>query len=228
MSGFFQSSELNPMPNMPIQAKICGITTPETVDAAIKGGASHIGFVFFPKSLRNVSIDQAAELVARLPASVKAVGLFVDPEPDFIEAVRAKVTLQVLQFHGDERPAFTTLMGRAHGLEIWKAIPVKTAADLKLASKYRGAVHRILYDAKAPSGSDIPGGLGVRFDWSLLNGFAHPLPWILAGGLDPKNVAAAIKETRADFIDVSSGVEVKSGIKDVDKIAAFLKAATLS
>jgi phosphoribosylanthranilate isomerase len=213
---------------MIIQSKICGISTPETLDAAIKGGASHIGFVFFPKSARNVSIDRAAELAARLPSHVKAVGLFVDPEPDLIDAVRAKVTLQVLQFHGDERPAFTVQMGRAHGLEIWKAIPVKTASDLALAGEYRGAVHRILYDAKAPAGHDIPGGLGVRFDWSLLNGFAHPLPWVLAGGLDPNNVAQAIRSTGADFVDVSSGVEVKPGIKDVDKIAAFLKATALS
>ncbi len=211
---------------MSVQTKICGITTPETLDDAIKGGASHVGFVFFPKSPRNISIDDAAALGARVPGHVKIVGLFVDPAPDLIDAVRAKVTLSALQFQGEERPAFTTQMGRAHGLEIWKAIPVKTTEDLKLASKYRGAVHRILYDAKPPGGSNIPGGLGVRFDWSLLNGFAHPLPWILAGGLDARNVTEAIRATRADFVDVSSGVESKVGIKDVDKIAAFLKAAS--
>jgi phosphoribosylanthranilate isomerase len=209
---------------MPIQTKICGLTTPETVDAAIKGGASHIGLVFFPKSPRNVSVDQAAALASRIPNHVKTVGLFVNPEREFIDAVRAKVTLGALQFHGEERPAFTTQMGRAHGIEIWKAIPVKTAADLALAQTYRGAVHRILYDAKPPEGSNIPGGLGVRFDWSLLSGFAHPLPWVLAGGLDPRNVGEAIKATRADFVDVSSGVESKPGVKDVDKITAFLKA----
>ncbi len=211
---------------MPIQVKICGITTPETLDAAIKAGATHIGFMFVAKSVRNVTFDQAAALSSRLPAHVAAVGVFVDPESELLDAVRAKVALGALQFHGEERPAFTTQMGRAHGIEIWKAIPVKTAEDLKLASKYRGAVHRILYDAKAPAGSDIPGGLGVRFDWGLLNGFAHPLPWILAGGLDSRNVAEAIKATRADFVDVSSGVERKPGVKDVDKIKAFLKATS--
>jgi phosphoribosylanthranilate isomerase len=212
---------------MPIQTKICGLTTPETVDAAIVGGATHVGFVFFSKSPRNLSVDQAAALAARVPDHVKIVGLFVDPEADFINAVRAQVTLGALQFHGDERPAFATQMGRTHGIEIWKAIPVKSAEDLKLASKFRGAVHRILYDAKPPEGSRIPGGLGVRFDWSLLTGFAHPLPWILAGGLDGRNVGAAIAATGAEFVDVSSGVETAPGIKDVDKIAAFLKAASL-
>jgi phosphoribosylanthranilate isomerase len=211
---------------MPIQTKICGLTTPETVDAAIVGGATHVGFVFFSKSPRNLSLDQAAALAARVPDHVKIVGLFVDPEADFINAVRAQVTLAALQFHGDERPAFATQMGRTQGIEIWKAIPVKTAEDLKLASKFRGAVHRILYDAKPPEGSSIPGGLGVRFDWSLLTGFAHPLPWILAGGLDGRNVGAAIASTGAEFVDVSSGVETAPGIKDVDKIAAFLKAAS--
>jgi phosphoribosylanthranilate isomerase len=210
---------------MPIQTKICGLSTPETVDAAIAGGASHIGFVFFPKSPRNVSVDQAAALSSRIPDHVKIVGLFVNPERELIDAVRAKVTLGALQFHGDERSAFTTQMGRAHGIEIWKAIPVKAAADLALAATYRGAVHRILYDAKPPEGSHIPGGLGVRFDWSLLKGFSHPLPWILAGGLDPRNVGEAVKATQAEFVDVSSGVEVSPGIKSVDKIKAFLQAA---
>jgi phosphoribosylanthranilate isomerase len=212
------------MPN--IQTKICGISTPDALDAAIKGGASHVGFVFFPKSPRNLSIENAATLAKRLPAHVKAVGLFVDPEPAFIDAVRAQVTLHVLQFHGEERPAFTTQMGRAHAIEIWKAIPVKTSEDLAKSSVYRGAVDRILYDAKPPKGADLPGGTGMRFDWGLLEGFAHPLPWILAGGLDPTNVKSAIDQTKADFVDVSSGVESGPGIKDVDKIAAFLKAAT--
>jgi phosphoribosylanthranilate isomerase len=213
---------------MPLKVKICGLSTPETVDAAIAGGASHVGFVFFPKSPRNVSVDQAAALAARLPAHVSAVGLFVDPEPALIDAVRGQVTLKALQFHGDERPAFTTQMGRQHGIEIWKAIPVRTADDLKLASKYRGAVHRLLYDAKPPEGGNLPGGTGLRFDWNLLTGHAHPLPWVLAGGLSPANVGEAMRVTGADFLDVSSGVETSPGVKDVDKIAAFLQAARQS
>ncbi len=210
---------------MKIQTKICGISTPEALDTAIEGGASHIGFVFFPKSPRNVSIEQATALANKLPNHVKAVGLFVDPEPAFIDAVRDHVTLKVLQFHGEERPAFLSQMQK-HGLEIWKAIPVKTSEDLQQAGKYRGAAHRILYDAKPPVGADLPGGTGMRFDWGLLDNFIHPLPWILAGGLHPNNVKEAIGRTRADFVDVSSGVESSTGIKDVDKIKAFLKAAS--
>jgi phosphoribosylanthranilate isomerase len=212
---------------MQVQSKICGVTTFETLDAAVLGGASHVGFVFFEKSPRSVSIEQAAALTNRLPAHVAAVGLFVDPLPDFIDAVRVQVTLKVLQFHGDERPAFTTQMGMRHGIEIWKAIPIKTRSDLEAAGKYRGAIDRILYDAKPPKGIDLPGGTGQRFDWALLDGFVHPLPWILAGGLDPTNVQDAIGTTGASFVDVSSGVESKPGQKDVAKIAAFLKAATL-
>jgi phosphoribosylanthranilate isomerase len=212
---------------MPLRTKICGVSTPEAVDAAVLGGASHIGFVFFPKSPRAVTAEQAGALASRLPDHVSAVGLFVDPEADFIDAVRSQVTLKVLQFHGDERPAFTTQMGQRHGIETWKAIPVKTRADLDLAGKYRGAVHRILYDAKPPKGADLPGGTGMRFDWGLLDGFSHPLPWILAGGLDASNVAEAIARTSAQFIDVSSGVEDTPGQKSVDKINRFLKAAKL-
>ncbi len=213
---------------MPVHVKICGITTPEALDAAVKGGASHIGLNFFAKSPRFIDPERAGELVKRLPAHVVAVGLFVDAEAEFIERVRSQVTLTALQFHGDERPAFTAQMGLRHGIEIWKAIPVKTRDDLAVARKYLGAADRILYDAKPPKGADLPGGTGIRIDWALLEGFAHPLPWVLAGGLDARNVAEAIRRTSSDHIDVSSGVESAPGVKDVDKIAAFLKAAQIS
>ncbi len=212
---------------MQIQSKICGITTLEALDAAIAGGASHIGFVFFAKSPRNISPEQASALSKRAAGRTKCVGLFVDPEPDFITAVRAHVTLDVIQLHGDERPALVSRIAMSNGLETWKAIPVKTAGDLSAAHRFRGSAHRILYDAKPPEGLDIPGGTGMRFDWQLLDGFAHPLPWILAGGLDPRNVAEAIKTTSANFVDVSSGVENTPGQKSVDKITAFLKATAL-
>lgn len=209
---------------MNVQAKICGITTPEAIDAALMGGASHIGLVFFPKSPRNIAPDQAAALARRAEGRARIVGLFVDPDPQFVDAVRKSVTLDVIQLHGDERPALVSQIAMANGLETWKAIPIKTAEDLRAALKYRGAAHRILYDAKPPTGTDVPGGTGLRFDWKLLDGFAHPLPWILAGGLDPRNVAEAVGITSARFVDVSSGVESSPGQKDVAKIAAFLKA----
>ncbi len=209
---------------MQIQIKICGVNTAQAIDAAVAHGATHVGLVFFPKSPRNVSPEEAAALTARLPSHVRAVGLFVDPDAAFIDAVRAQVTLQVLQFHGEERPAFTARMGQQHGLEIWKAIPVKTSQDLKLASKYRGAVHRILFDAKTPDGAALPGGMGMRFDWEMLRGYQSPLPWGLAGGLNPGNAAEALRITGANLLDTSSGVESVPGVKDVAKIAAFCQA----
>ena len=213
---------------MTIQTKICGLSTPETLDAAITGGASHIGFVFIAKSKRHVMAEQAAALAARAGGQVKIVGLFVDPEPAFIDAVRAQVRLDVIQLHGEEHPALVSRIAMSSGLEIWKAVPVKTAADLREVHKYRGSAHRILYDAKPPKGTDLPGGTGMRIDWKLLEGVTHPLPWILAGGLDPHNLAEAVRVTGADFVDVSTGVESAPGIKSVDKIAAFLKAAANS
>jgi phosphoribosylanthranilate isomerase len=208
---------------MAIHSKICGITTPETLDAAVAGGASHIGFVFFPKSPRSIAPEQAAALVARLPHRVTPVALVVNETAERIAAIRAQSGIQTVQLHGEEAPEFA----QAIGGDVWKAIPVKTRADLAVAARFAGTVSHILYDAKPPKGIDIPGGTGLRFDWSLLDGFAHPLPWILAGGLDASNVRDAIGRTAAQFVDVSSGVEDTPGQKSVDKIAMFLKAAQL-
>jgi phosphoribosylanthranilate isomerase len=211
---------------MVLQTKICGLSTPETLDAALKGGASHVGFVFFAKSPRNLLPDQAAALAARVQGKSKIVGLFVDPTADDIDHVRATVRLDVIQLHGDERPALVSQLRMRSGIDVWKAVPVRTAADLNDAQKYRGAASMILYDAKPPAGSDLPGGNGLRFDWELLRGHRHPLPWILSGGLDARNLADAVHTTDATFVDVSSGVESAPSVKDVDKIAAFLKAAS--
>jgi phosphoribosylanthranilate isomerase len=211
---------------MPVQVKICGLSTPETLDAALKGGASHVGFVFFAKSPRNLTPEQAAALSMRVQNKAKVVGLFVDPTADDIDRVRAQVRLDVIQLHGDERPAVVSRVRMTSGLEVWKALPVRTARDLNEAQKYRGAASLILYDAKPPVGSDLPGGNGLRFDWELLRGHQHPLPWALSGGLDARNIAEAVRITNAPLLDISSGVESAPGVKDVDKIAAFLKAAS--
>ncbi len=211
---------------MPLEIKICGIKTPETLDAALRGGASHIGLNFFSRSPRSVTADQAAALIQHAQGKAKMVGLFVDPEPDYIDTVRGVAMLDIIQLHGDEHPAFVSRIATDTGIETWKAVPIKTTADLAEVGQYRGAAHRILYDAKPPKGADLPGGTGQRFDWSLLDGFDHPLPWILAGGLDATNVGEAIQRTGTSFVDVSSGVENTAGVKDVDKIKAFLKAAT--
>ncbi len=207
--------------------KICGLSTIETLDAAIKHGASHIGFVFFAKSPRNLTPDRAAALAARVPRHVKSVGLFVDPTADDLARILAQVRLDVLQLHGHESPETVARLAKTHAREVWKAVPVRTAADRDTAARYKGAADLILYDAKPPEGADLPGGNGLRFDWTLLSGHRHPLPWALSGGLDADNVAEAIRVTAAPLVDVSSGVESEPGAKDVDKIAAFLKAARL-
>ena len=209
---------------MPVSAKICGLSTPETVAAAVAGGASHVGFIFFPKSPRHVTIDQAAALAARVPDRVGRVGVVVEADDAFlVEAVRA-ARLSAVQLHGDESAQRVAALRAKLGVEVWKAIPVRTAADLAAGRAYHGAADRLLYDAKPPKGAELPGGLGLRFDWNLLDGFAHPLPWALSGGLDAANLADAAGVTGARLVDVSSGVERAPGIKDVDKIAGFLQA----
>ena len=206
---------------MPVTAKICGLSTPETLDAAIAGGASHVGFVFFPPSPRNLGFDQARGLAARVPGHVGKVGVFVDPDDAVLAA--ALPSLDAVQLHKVTPQRAAAIRAR---VPVWVAVAVKTRADLVAATAYRGAADRILYDAKTPDNAALPGGMGLRFDWTLLNGFDHPLPWALSGGLDPANVGEAARITGAALVDVSSGVESAPGIKDVDKIAAFLKAVS--
>ncbi|MFD1787240.1 phosphoribosylanthranilate isomerase [Sphingomonas floccifaciens] len=208
---------------MSVTAKICGLSTPETLDAAIRHGASHVGIVFFPPSPRHVDRDRAAGLAARVPGHVGIVGVFVDPDDALIDASIAAGSLDVLQLH-KVSPDRAAILRRRTGLKVWAAMAIKTSADLAAARSFVGAADRIVYDAKTPEGSALPGGMGVRFDWTLLDGHRHPLPWALSGGLDPDNVAAAARRTGAPLVDVSSGVESAPGVKDVDRIARFLQA----
>ena len=208
---------------MPVHTKICGLSTPETLDAALRHGASHVGFVFFPPSPRHLDFARAAQLAARVPAHVHRVGVFVDPDDALIEQAVASGTINAVQLHKTAPPRVAAIRVRT-GLESWAAVAVKTLADLDAARAYAGAADRILYDAKTPDGARLPGGMGLRFDWALLDGFRHPLPWALSGGLDPANVGEAIARTGAPLVDVSSGVESAPGVKDMDKIGAFLKA----
>ncbi|ODP39468.1 phosphoribosylanthranilate isomerase [Sphingomonas turrisvirgatae] len=207
---------------MPVSAKICGLSTAETLDAAVAGGASHVGFVFFPPSPRHVTIEQAAALAQRVPAHVGRVGVFVDPEDALLDQAIRAGRLDAIQLHR-VTPARAASIGSRTRLPVWGAVAVKTRADLDGANALRGAVQRVLYDAKVPEDAKLPGGMGLRFDWSLLQDFAHPLPWALSGGLDPANVAEAVSISGARLVDVSSGVESASGIKDAGKIASFLK-----
>ncbi|UUL83699.1 phosphoribosylanthranilate isomerase [Sphingomonas qomolangmaensis] len=204
-------------------AKICGLSTPETVAAALTGGASHVGFVFFPPSPRHLSFDRARTLAEPVPEHVGKVGVFVDPDDSLLAEAIGAGRLDVLQLHKTPPERIAAIRAR-HGLDIWAAIAVRTRADLDVAARHRELADRILYDAKTPEGATLPGGMGVRFDWTLLDGYRHPLPWALSGGLDAGNVHDAIRQTRAPIVDVSSGVESAPGVKDVSRIAAFLAA----
>lgn len=205
--------------------KICGLSTPETIAAASASGASHVGLVHFEPSPRHLELADAAELRGLVPPGVKAVLLLVDPDADTLARATDVVRPDVIQFHGDESPQYVSAVRNMGDFEVWKALRVRDAASLAGAAQYEGAVDRILFDAPAPSGSLLPGGNGEVFDWTLLKGREHTAPWGLAGGLAPDNVAEAIRATSTPLVDASSGLESAPGVKDVDKIAAFCKAA---
>lgn len=212
---------------MPTTAKICGLASAATLDAAIGGGASHVGFVVFPASPRHVAFGVLAGLAAQVPPRVARVGVFVDPDDATIDAAIAAGALDILQLH-KTTPERSAVLRTRTGRQVWAAVAVKTRADLAAAHPFVGAADRILYDARTPEGSALPGGMGLRFDWAILDGFHHPLPWTLSGGLDARNVGEAIRRTHAEMVDVSSGVETAPGVKDVDKIAAFLQSVAAS
>lgn len=203
------------------QIKICGLNSEAAIDAAAKAGASHIGLVHFEKSPRHVSLEQAAALRMRTPESLKVVLLLVNAEPGLTAKAIQTVKPDIVQFHGSETAQWLRVLKSAVDIEIWKAFGVKDAASLKNADNYVDAADLILFDAPAQA---LPGGTGTRFDWSVLALHQHRLPWGLAGGLNPDNVRDALRQTRAQLVDTSSGVESAPGIKDVDKIAAFCQA----
>lgn len=208
---------------MTATAKICGLSTPETLDAAVAGGASHVGFVFYPPSPRHLAFRRAAELAARVPDRVGKVGVFVDPDDALVEQAVEAAGVDTLQIHQAAPDRLQHLRTR-FGLELWAAVAIKARADLDEAYRIAPVADRILYDAKTPPGATRPGGMGVRFDWSLLDGFRHPRPWILSGGLARDTVSEAVTRTGATLVDVSSGVETAPGIKDAALIAGFLRA----
>jgi phosphoribosylanthranilate isomerase len=207
---------------MSVAAKICGLSTPESVDAAVRGGARWVGFIFFPASPRNVSVEQVAALADRVPYHVGRVGVFVNPNDALLEHAVA-AGLDAIQLHGDEDPARAAAIRARLGVEVWKVIPVRTGADLAAAQGFVGAADRLLFESKPPKGSDLPGGLGLRFDWRLMQGWKSPLPWLLSGGLDAANVGEAAAITGAEAVDVSSGVEDAPGAKSLARIDKFLK-----
>ena len=212
---------------MPAPAiKICGVSTPNALDATIGARADYVGFVFFPPSPRNVAPRDAAVLAARAAGRIARVGLFVDaPDALIAEAVSAG-QLDALQLHGSEPVERAAELKKLFGLPVWEAISVASTSDIERAAAYVGAADLILFDAKTPKGT-LPGGMGVVFDWSLLSGWRNRAPWGLAGGLNPDNIAEAARLTGAPLVDTSSGVESAPGVKDVERIVAFCRAARI-
>ena len=207
-----------------MRAKICGLTTPEAIEAAAEAGAAYIGFVFFPKSPRNISLAEAGVLALSVPPGIVKVALTVNADDALIDDIAA-LPIDMFQLHGSESPTRVAEVKARTGLPVMKAIGVADASDLERIADYEGVADQILVDAKPPKGGEVPGGNGLAFDWRLIEGRDWARPWMLAGGLDPSNVSAAVRLTGAAQIDVSSGVESTPGIKDIERIRAFMKAA---
>lgn len=210
---------------MPVDVKICGLSTPEAVTAAVEGGARYIGFVFFPPSPRSLTPSRAAALLASAPTGPTRVGLFVDADDALLEEVLASVALEMVQFHGAESPERVAQVKARYGLPVIKAVPIAGAGDLVRARDYEDAADMLLFDARPPMGATRPGGNARAFDWSLVRDRGWRLPWLLAGGIDAGNIAEAVRASGAPAVDVSSGVEDRPGVKNPAKIRALLKIA---
>lgn len=200
--------------------KICGLKDTRARDAAAKAGARFAGFVFYPKSPRNITIEEAAPLVKQAPASLTSIGLFVNPDDDLLNRVLASVPLGMIQLHGDETPQRVAQIKSTFGKPVMKALRIAGPDDLTQVGAYAAQSDWLLFDAKIEG---IVGGTGQAFDWSILSGFKPGKPWMLAGGLTADNVAAALATLTPDAVDVSSGVESAPGIKDPCKITAFIE-----
>lgn len=211
---------------MRIDVKICGIRDGAAIAAAHAGGARYVGFVFYPRSPRALEAPAAAELARLVPTGLRIVGLFVDPTDAALDAVVGSVPLDLLQLHGRETPERIAAIRARFGVPVMKAISIAAPDDLDAVPAFADAADRLMFDAKPPAGvAALPGGNGLSFDWSILSGRRWSRPWMLAGGLNPGNVAEAVAATGAPAVDVSSGVESRPGVKDPAKIAAFLAAA---
>jgi phosphoribosylanthranilate isomerase len=207
-----------------VAVKICGLTQPSDVHAVAQAGAVYCGFVFFPKSPRNVSFQQAAAMAVEAPIGLAKVALTVNADDAFLDALTAAVPLDMLQLHGNETPARVQEVKARYGLPVMKAVGVADATDLPALDDYMKVADQILVDAKPPKNADLPGGNGLTFDWRLIAGRRWAVPWMMAGGLTAENVAEAIRMTGARQIDLSSGVESRPGVKDAAMIDGFMAA----
>jgi phosphoribosylanthranilate isomerase len=211
---------------MSLAVKICGLATPEAVEAAVMGGAAYVGFNFYPKSPRHVTVSRAADLARLVPSRTRRCGLFVDPEDGAISAALKILPLDLLQLHGSEPPERCAALRERYRRPVIKAISIAGPEDVARAERWLGTIDYLLFDARPPAAPDaLPGGNGVAFDWRLLGRRSWPVPWLLAGGLNAENLAEAVGATHAPAVDVSSGVETAPGIKDPTLIREFLAAA---
>ena len=209
---------------MSVRVKICGLKEPAHVAAAIAAGAAYLGFVFFPKSPRHLAIPAAAALAAEVPPGVAKVALTVNATDAELDAITGAVAMDMLQLHGAESPERVAEIRTRSGLPVMKAVGISGPEDIARLDVYSAVADQILVDAKPPKGAEVPGGMGVPFDWTLLTGYHFSRPWMLAGGLTPRNVALAARLTGARQVDVSSGVESAPGVKDEALIRAFIGA----
>lgn len=207
-----------------ISVKICGLKTADHIADAANAGARYVGFVFFEKSPRFVTNEQARDLAVSVPIGIMKVGLFVDPSDSYLDEVLSIVPLDMIQLHGEESPTRVAEIRKRYGLPIMKVFGVSDSSDLNNVGAYEGA-DQFLFDTKPPKNSDLPGGNGIAFDWTILKKANIEKPWMLAGGLTTKNIAQAIQLSGAMQVDVSSGVESAKGIKDKKLIEEFIKAA---
>jgi len=213
---------------MGVTAKICGLSEEEAVAAASAGGAAYLGFVFYPPSPRAVTPQRAARLCAGVPAGITRVGLFVDADDRVIDAALMAAPLDILQFHGGESPERVAAAKRRFGRPVMKAVAIAGFEDVLGAARYEDVADMLLFDAKPPRRPDaLPGGNGLAFDWALIADRAWRAPWMLSGGLTAELLPEAIRISGAAAVDVSSGVESRPGVKDLDKIRAFLATASV-
>lgn len=204
--------------------KICGIKTPEILSVTAGAGARFAGFVFVPESPRYIHPEQARLLSRQLPTGLRSVGLFMNPTDENLSHILGVVSLDFIQLHGDESPARVQAIKSRFQLPVIKAFAISAATDLDQVAAYVTVIDWILFDAKAPASSNIAGGNGIAFDWTILKGKTFAKPWMLSGGLTPDNVAEALSILKPDAVDVSSGVESTRGVKDAQKIRDFIAA----
>ena len=210
---------------MNVRSKLCGLNTVQDIDAAAQAGAAYVGLVFFAKSPRNLDIAEAREVALRVPVGISKVALVVNADNTLLDQITTSVPLDMLQLHGDESLDRVAEVKARYGLPVMKALGIATSKDVERAQTYAGVADQLLLDAKPMAGQDLPGGNGFSFDWTLLQGQTWSVPWMLAGGLTPANVASAVQLSGAQQVDVSSGIEITPGQKSSELMAEFVSQA---